>query len=163
METIRIVKAVMVASVGAWSLVIAWGNVADYGSNWAFVQHVLAMDTVFPDNAVRSRAITDRTLQQLAFWAIIATQWTMAAVTLYGAARLFGARGDRRAFVAAKAPAAVGLLLVWLLYYTGFVTVGGEWFTMWQSAVRNGQAKAVMFVTCSTLALIVLLLPEEAP
>jgi predicted small integral membrane protein len=120
------------------------------------------MDTVFPDNALKSRAITDPTLQRLAYWAIIATQWTMAATSLYGAWRLFRARHDRAAFVAAKAPAAMGLTLVWLLYYVGFVAIGGEWFSMWQSAVWNGQAKAVMFVTCSTLALIVLLLPEEA-
>jgi predicted small integral membrane protein len=33
---------------------------------------------------------------------------------------------------------------------------------MWQSTIWNGQAKAVMFVTCSTLVLIVLLVPEEA-
>lgn len=162
MHTVRIVKAAMVATVGFWACLIAYGNVADYASNWAFVQHVLAMDTVFPDNALKSRAITNPALQKVAYWAIIATQWTMAALTLYGAWRLLRARADRRAFIAAKAPAAVGLLLVWILYYVGFVAVGGEWFSMWQSTVWNGQGKAVMFVTCSTLVLIVLLLPEES-
>lgn len=161
MRTLRLVKAAMVATVGFWSVLIAWGNVADYASNWAFVQHVLAMDTVFPDNALKSRAITDPTLQKLAYWAIIATQWTMATLCLYGAVRLYRARHDRAAFVAAKVPAALGLLIVWLLYYVGFVAIGGEWFSMWQSSVWNGQSKAVMFVTCSTLALVVLLLPEE--
>jgi predicted small integral membrane protein len=120
------------------------------------------MDTVFPDNALKSRAITDPTLQKLAYWAIIATQWAMATLCLYGATRLLRSRDDRAAFVAAKAPAALGLLLVWLLYYVGFVAIGGEWFSMWQSPVWNGQSKAVMFVTCSMLALVVLLLPEEA-
>ena len=161
METLRIIKAIMVATVGGWALLIAYDNVVDYGSNWAFVQHVLAMDTVFPDNALKSRAITNPTLQKLAYWAIIVTEGLMAIVCLWGAWRLSAARHDRRAFIAAKRPAAVGLLLVWLLYYVGFVIVGGEWFSMWQSKIWNGQAAAVDFLTCAMFVTIVLLLPEE--
>lgn len=161
METLRIIKAVLVATVGGWALLIAYDNVVDYGSNWAFVQHVLAMDTVFPDNALKSRAITDPTLQKLAYWSIIVTEALIAIVCLWGAWRLSAARHDRRAFIAAKRPAAVGLLLVWLLYYVGFVIVGGEWFSMWQSKIWNGQATAVDFLTCAMFVTIVLLLPEE--
>ena len=151
----------MVGSVGFWSALIAWNNLADYDSNWEFVRHVLSMDTVFPDNAVKSRAITNPQFQQVGYWSIIATEWVMAALLLVGAWRLFTTRGDIRAFVAAKALPTVGLLLVFLLYYVGFVAVGGEWFTMWQSTIWNGQSKAVMFLTCSTLVMIVLLLPEQ--
>ncbi len=93
----------------------------------------------FPDNALKSRAITDPTLQKFAYWGIIATEWLMGIVCLRGAWRLWDTRNDRRAFIAAKDTAAVGLLLVWLLYYVGFVIVGGEWFSMWQSAIWNGQ------------------------
>jgi len=161
METLRVIKAIMVATVGGWALLIAYDNVVDYGSNWAFVQHVLAMDTVFPDNALKSRAITNPLQQKLAYWAIIGTEGLMAIVCLWGAWRLWRARHDRRAFIAAKRPAAVGLLLVWLLYYVGFVIVGGEWFSMWQSKIWNGQAAAVAFLTCAMFVMIVLLLPEE--
>jgi predicted small integral membrane protein len=158
---IRLVKAVLVASVGAWSALVAYGNVVDYGGNWAFVQHVLTMDTVFADNPLKSRAITDLSLQRVAYAAIIAWEWLMALVCLYGAFRLFRARNDRAAFAAAKAPAAVGLTLVWLLYFVGFVAIGGEWFSMWQSQVWNGQQAAVRFLTCSMLVMVVLLVPEE--
>jgi len=161
METLRIIKAIMVATVGGWAFLIAYDNVVDYGSNWAFVRHVLTMDTVFPDNALKSRAITDPALQKFAYWAIIATEGLMAVVCLWGAWRLFGSRHDRGAFIDAKRPAAVGLLLVWLLYYVGFVIVGGEWFSMWQSNVWNGQQAAVRFLTCAMFVMIVLLLPEE--
>ena len=161
METLRIIKAIMVATIGGWAFLIAYDNIVDYGSNWAFVQHVLAMDTVFPDNALKSRAITDPMARRLAYWAIIVTEGLMAIVCLWGALRLFGARHDRRAFIGAKRPAAMGLLLVWLLYYVGFVIVGGEWFSMWQSKIWNGQAAAVDFLTCAMFVMIVLLLPEE--
>jgi len=161
MQTLRFVKSVLVATVGGWACLVAYGNIADYGGNWAFIQHVLAMDTVFPDNPLKSRAITDPAFQQLAYRFIIAFEWLMGLACLYGAWRLFRARDDRRAFVAAKAPAAFGLLLVWLLYFVGFVAVGGEWFSMWQSTIWNGQQAAVRFLTCAMFVMVVLLLPEE--
>jgi len=160
-DAIRALKAVLVASIGLFGVMVGYNNLVDYGSNWAFVQHVLSMDTVFPDNAVKSRAITDPTLQKAGYWAIIATEWAIGLLCLAGAWRLFAARRDPRAFVAAKPLAAAGLVLLFLMYYVGFVVVGGEWFTMWQSQIWNGQAKAVMFLTCAMLVLIVLLIPEQ--
>jgi predicted small integral membrane protein len=158
---LRVVKAVLVASVGAWAALVAYGNLADYGANWAFVQHVLAMDTVFADNPLKSRAITDPALQRLAYGSIIAVEWAMALACLYGAWRLFRARRDRASFVAAKVPAVIGLTLVWLLYFIGFIAIGGEWFSMWQSSTWNGQPGAMRFLTCAMFVMIVLLLPEE--
>jgi predicted small integral membrane protein len=161
MSLLRTVKAVLVASIALWATLVAYGNIADYGSNWAFVQHVLAMDTVFPDNPLRSRAITDPAVQRIAYASIIATEWLMAAACWYGAWRLFRARRDRASFIAAKVPATLALTVIWLLYFVGFVAIGGEWFSMWQSATWNGQQAAVRFLTCAMLAMIVVLLPEE--
>ena len=161
MKAMRVMKAVLVASIGAWAVLVAYGNIVDYDANWAFVRHVLSMDTVFPDNPLKSRAITDPALQRIAYALIIGTEWIMAVACLYGAWRLLRARGDRAAFIAAKVPAAMGLAVVFLLYFVGFMAVGGEWFSMWQSAVWNGQPGAVRFITCAMFVMIVLLLPEE--
>jgi predicted small integral membrane protein len=159
--TIRVLKSLMVAAVGIWGILIAIDNVIDYDSNWRFVQHVLSMDTVFPDNALKYRAITNPKIQALGYWAIIATQWAIGFLCLAGSWGLFASRHDRRAFIAAKPVAACGLVLVFLLYYVGFVAIGGEWFSMWQSKIWNGQATAVKFLSCATLVLIVLLQLEE--
>lgn len=159
--TIRLLKISMVFAVALWALLIAADNVFDYDSNWQFVRHVLSMDTVFANNTLRWRAITDPMLQSVGYWLIIATEWVMAALCLAGGVALFRARRDRAGFFAAKPLAAAGLVLVFLLYFVGFVVVGGEWFCMWQSAIWNGQAKAVMFLTCAMLVLIVLLLPDD--
>ena len=161
MKTIHILKAAMVCAVGAWALLIAFGNVVDYDSNWHFVQHVLSMDTVFADNSLKYRAITNPTLQALGYGSIIAVEWAMGALCIFGAWRLFAASGDRPRFVAAKTPAAMGLVLVFLLYFVGFVAIGGEWFCSWQSEVWNGQMKAVSFLTCAMFVLLVLLMREE--
>ena len=158
---LRIVKCVIVGSVGLFTCLVAYNNLVDYDSNWVFIRHVLAMDTVFPDNRVRARAITDPLLQTAAYWSIIAVEWASGLLCLFGAWRLWRARGDRRAFIAAKAIPAAGLLLAWLLYFVGMLTIGGEWFTMWQSSRWNGQPDAARFLTSSTLALILLLIPES--
>ena len=78
MPALRLVKCVLVATVGAWAGLVAYGNLADYDANWAFVHHVLAMDTVFPDNPLKSRAITDPAWQRGAYAAIIAVEFAMA-------------------------------------------------------------------------------------
>ena len=57
--------------------------------------------------------------------------------------------------------AVLGLTIGLLLYITGFVTVGGEWFAMWQSATWNGQQKAFEFTAMISAVLIVVLLPED--
>jgi predicted small integral membrane protein len=54
MDSIRAMKSLLVASIGVLGVVVGYDNLIDYGSNWAFVQHVLSMDTVFPDNATRA-------------------------------------------------------------------------------------------------------------
>jgi len=158
---LRAVKSVLVLTVGLWALLVAYDNVADYDANWNFVVHVLRMDTVFPDNPLKSRAVASTILDRAAYWAIIATEFAAGLLCVLGAVRLFRARRDRAAFVAAKTTAAGGLLLVWLLYFVGFITVGGEWFSMWQSPTWNGQQGAFRFLVGAMLVMIVVLLPEE--
>jgi predicted small integral membrane protein len=158
---LRLLKAVMVLSIGLWALLIGCDNVLDYRSNWQFVQHVLSMDTVFKDNPLRYRAITDATLQTVAYGLIILVQLTAGTTCCAGAVQLAQGRCVPHAYGAARTLSAAGLVLVFLLYFVGFVAVGGEWFGMWQSSIWNGQAKAVMFITCDMFVLVVLLQPEQ--
>jgi predicted small integral membrane protein len=158
---LRLLKAAMVLSVGLWALLIGCDNLLDYPSNWRFVQHVLSMDTVFVDNRLRYRAITSQPLQAVAYWLIIVAQMTAGVTCCAGAIRLARGRLVPQAYGAARTLAAAGLVLAFLLYFFGFVVVGGEWFDMWQSTVWNGQAKAVMFVTCVMFVLVVLLQAEQ--
>ena len=50
----RLSKIALVATIALWLALVAFGNLTDYGSNLAFVQHVLAMDSIFPDAAIRT-------------------------------------------------------------------------------------------------------------
>jgi predicted small integral membrane protein len=63
---IREIKALMVAALACYPLIVAFGNITDYGSNFAFVQHVMSMDTTFPNNTNSRRS---RLLRDLREWA----------------------------------------------------------------------------------------------
>ena len=45
---IRLCKASLVAAMALLLALVAFNNIVDYGDNWTFVQHVMAMDSIFP-------------------------------------------------------------------------------------------------------------------
>jgi len=146
MLAIRLVKTAMVASAALFALLVAYNNLADYNSNYEFVRHTLSMDTTFPDNALKGRAITSPTLWALAYWSIILAEAATGLVLALGAFRLMLAwRAPAAVFAAAKPYVVIGVGLGFLVWFTGFMVVGGEWFLMWQSKTWNGQQAAFRF------------------
>ena len=146
MLAIRLVKTAMVASAALFALLVAYNNLADYNSNYEFVRHTLSMDTTFPDNALKGRAITSPTLWALAYWSIILAEAATGLVLAFGAFRLMLAlRAPAAVFAAAKPYVVIGVGLGFLVWFTGFMVVGGEWFLMWQSKTWNGQQAAFRF------------------
>ena len=80
----RHAKTALVAAVAAFMALVVWNNLADYGSNLAFVRHVLLMDTTFPDNRLRWRALGAEWMHHAFYAAIIV--WEAAAAALAGTA-----------------------------------------------------------------------------
>jgi predicted small integral membrane protein len=158
MSPLRAIQIIGVAGVGAVVALAFLGNITDFGSNFAFVQHVLSMDTTFPGNTLRWRGVTSPALQQAAYWLIIATECVAGVLCLAGAGRLLlGVRASGDIYHAGKTVALWGLAATLALYLVGFLVIGGEWFAMWQSAQWNGQNAAFRMVTCSGLVTLILL------
>ena len=162
---VRLSKMVMTGGLAFWAFLVTLGNVTDYDSNWLFVQHVLAMDTVFADSTLTWRAITNPAFQILAYWAIIVveglTSLAFLAATVLMARSL---RADRAAFQRAKSATAIGVALAFALWFIGFMAIGGEWFAMWQSSTWNGQDAAFTFyMTVLAVAVYVFLDTDGAP
>jgi predicted small integral membrane protein len=110
MLVIRLAKVVMVAALAAFAFLVTYDNLVDYGSNYQFVQHVLSMDTTFPDNTLRDRAITNPSLWRAAYATIIAAEGLTCLLLTVGAIALvarLGATAD--AFNRAKVWAVAGL------------------------------------------------------
>jgi predicted small integral membrane protein len=68
----RIAKLVMVGCLALFALLVAFDNLTDYDTNYAFVRHVLSMDTTFPGNALLYPRITSPALWQAGYALIIA-------------------------------------------------------------------------------------------
>jgi predicted small integral membrane protein len=161
MLAIRAAKVIMVAAIALFATVVAFGNITDYGTTLAFVQHVLSMDTIFPNSTIRYRAITAPALQHAAYAAIIAAEAVTAVLCWIGAFALLRRLGGAAAsFNGAKTAAVAGLMLGFLIWQVGFMTIGGEWFGMWQSQQWNGVASAFRFVMVILGVLIFVALPD---
>src|SRR4051794_14596246 len=107
---LRASKAIGVAAMGLLVSLVAFGNLTDYDTNFAFVQHVLTMDTTFPSSTIRYRAITNPALHHAAYALIIATEILTAALCWMGAPQLSRHIGDTgQGFNRAKRIAIAGL------------------------------------------------------
>jgi predicted small integral membrane protein len=143
---LRLTKIAMVGSLALFAFLVTFNNITDYGSNFAFVRHVLSMDTTFPGNALMWRAITTPILWHAGYWGIIAGEaLTCAAYVIGTAAMVCALRASGPAFNRAKRFLYVGTALGFLIWFFGFMVIGGEWFAMWQSQAWNGQQAAFRF------------------
>jgi predicted small integral membrane protein len=159
--TLRFSKIVMCLCLAVFAFLVAFGNVTDYGSNFAFVQHVLSMDTTFPGNALMYRSITNPSLWTAGYWLIILGEALTCLLYLIAAWNLWQARkASGQAFNDAKKFAVIAATTGFLIWYFGFMVVGGEWFAMWQSSTWNGQQKAFMFYMTMLTVLIFVIQPD---
>jgi len=162
MIVIRATKAAAVAAIALFASLVAFGNLTDYNTNFVFVQHVLSMDTIFPFSTIKYRAITDPALHHAAYAVIIAAEAATAVLCWIGAAALARhIRVDANAFNRAKTFPVLGLMLGFLLWQVGFMSIGGEWFGMWQSQQWNGVPSAFRFVMTISAVLIFVALPDQ--
>ncbi|MFI9831611.1 DUF2165 domain-containing protein [Streptomyces sp. NPDC051913] len=156
-SALHLTSTLLTATVALYMALVAFGNITDFGTNQQFVRHVLAMDTTFKDDDLMWRAVTSKGLQDAAYVAIIVWE-TVAALVLVFGTWLYARRDDPRA----RRFTTYGLLMVLLLFGAGFMAIGGEWFSMWQSADWNGLDAALRVFVLSGVALIVVQLPAAA-
>jgi predicted small integral membrane protein len=150
----RAAKLLLVAGVAIYYTLVVFNNVTDFDSNWQFVHHVLAMDTTFPGNHGMWRALPSTRLQLAFYLTIIA--WEMANTVLlwWGVVRM-ALRLPAGQFNAAKGVSVMALTLSMSMWLTAFLSVGAEWFLMW-----NGQEAAFRMFAVVGLVLLIVLQPD---
>lgn len=166
----RHAKIALLAAAGLFFLIVVLNNaVFDYPSNYGFVQHVLSMDTLFSGEAQRWRALPEPLpadgsywLHHAFYWTIIAWEAAAGALCFAGAVKLWkNVKAPAAVFHAAKDLGVYGLALTLLQWFVAFITVGAEWFLMWQSKGWNGQDAAGRMFMCFGLMLIFLALKDD--
>jgi len=158
---VRLSKTALVSAAGLYLLVVVFNNLMDYGSNYTFVRHVLAMDTTFPDNRLMWRSIHSPWVYDWFYFLIIVWEFAAAVLLCKGARTLWVARRAPAAeFNRAKQLAVLGLTVSLLQWLVAFLTVGGEWFLMWQSKWNGQDAASRMFLVMGVI-LLFLNAPDE--
>ena len=158
MNIVQLCQILFVALIGAFALLVALNNLRDPQSNLRLVEHLLSMDSVFPDTRLKSRAIASPRAHRIAFGLIVAVEGVTALLCLAGAAILALSLGaGAPEFHAAKGVAFAGLGLGFALWFGGFMVIGGQWFASWQSKQWSGRESAFMFYSAIGIAFLALL------
>lgn len=159
--TIRLSKCALLAAIAFYYSLVVFNNVTNYESNHLFVQHVLAMDSIPPGTHEGWRAIASAWIQTLFYISIISWEFVTASLCWWGTARLLlKLRMPAPEWNAAKPMAIGALTLGCLMWFVAFLSVGAEWFLMWQSRTWNGQEAAFRMFAIMGIVLIYLAMPE---
>jgi predicted small integral membrane protein len=154
---IRFSKLMIIFCLAIFFSLVSIDNIFDYESNFHFVEHVLSMDTVFPSNQCLWRAIRSPLIHHGVYWSIIIWELSAGLLLWTGLFKLFTVfRSAGNVFNQAKGFAILGLTVGLCLMLFGFIIVGGEWFSMWQSEKWNGLDAALRVATVSGLAVLFL-------
>jgi len=160
--TLRTTKVLLLFAVAIFYTFVVFNNTTDYSSNYAFVRHVLMMDSTFPGNHGMWRAINSPLLQTVFYLSIIAWEFATMVLCWWGAVRLVNARHSNAAeFERAKSLAVAALSLSLLMWLVAFLDIGGEWFLMWQSKSWNGQEAAFRMFTVIGIVLLLVSQPDR--
>jgi predicted small integral membrane protein len=159
--TARVAKLLLLVSIAFLYALVVFNNLTDFGSNAQFVRHVLLMDTTLPGNHGMWRAISSPTVDLVVYLTIIVWETITTILLSWGSLRLMRAlRLPAAEFNAAKSLSLVALTTSLLMWLVSFLTVGGEWFLMWQSRAWNGQEEAFRNFAIAGIVFLIFLQPD---
>lgn len=158
----RIAKILLLAAIALFHSLVVLNNLTDFDSNYQFVRHVLMMDSTFPGNHEMWRALPSPAFHMAFYISIIAWEAATTILLWWGVARLLRSlRQPPAAFNLAKRVPVLALTLSMLMWLVAFLTIGAEWFLMWQSRLWNGQEPAFRMFAVAGLVLLILMQPEH--
>ena len=141
--------------VGSYLGMVVFNNVTDYDTNFQFVTMVAKMSDVFSAPRNNWRHVDAEIVHHAFYIGIILLELVIAALLLLGAYRMKKSMdSDAEVFLAAKRYTSIGLSLGVFLWFFVFLTVGGEWYLMWQSEKWNAQGNA-FFLTATFLLFLI--------
>jgi predicted small integral membrane protein len=159
--TIRASKALLLFALGFYYALVVFNNTNDYNSNLTFVRHVLLMDTTFPGNRGMWRAVYVQAIPLFVFGSIVIWEIVTGALCWWAGFRLIrNLRSSAAAFNTAKNIGVIALTLSLLMWLSAFLSVGNEWFLMWQSKQWSGAATADHMFAIVGILLLYLVMPD---
>lgn len=157
----RAAKLLLLAGISLFYSIVVFNNLTDFDSNYQYVRHVLSMDSTFPGNHAMWHAVLSPGMHLAFYIGIIAWEFVTTVLLWWGVVELVRAlRLPTGAFNAAKRIPVMALTLSLLMWLVAFLSVGAEWFLMWQSHTWNGQEAAFRTFAVVGLVLLIVLQPD---
>lgn len=158
----RVAKLLLLCAIAFFYTLVVFNNTTDFDSNYQFVRHVLMMDTTFPGNKGMWRALYAPFWHLSFYFSVIGWETVTTILSWWGAIVLWrNLRSSAAAFNAAKRIPIIALTLGLLMWLTAFLSVGAEWFLMWQSHAWNGQEAAFRMFAVVGIVLLIVLQPDR--
>lgn len=153
----RLFKIFFGASIGLYMVLICFNNITDYDSNFQFVRMVTGMNDVFSRERTAWRSVNSEVFQHILYLFIIMLELVIAILAISGTIKMISnLNSGTSAFNQSKKLLTMGLSFGVILWFGMFITIGGEWFLMWQSKSSNGQNTAFLLSICFLLFLVYL-------
>lgn len=155
--TIRYLKVALVFFVGLQAWLYFAANIANWDSGLSVIGYVLSMEGHEYYTVGLFPALTSPVAHTLAFLIILAGEFLAGALALKGTLDLWKARGDgAEAFNKAKNFAIAGCAMSMVVWFGGFIVIGGALFQMWQTEIGGGSFDG-SFVYAVTAGLVLLI------
>ena len=159
--TLRATKISLVIAIALFYTLIVFNNLNDYNTNYQFARHVLMMDSTVPGNHGMWRAMNSPGWHTAFYIGIICWESMVMLLCWVGSWRMLRHRaGSGATFEQSKRVAIAALTLALLMWLVAFLSVGGEWFLMWQSRTWNGEDAAFRMFAIIGIVLLLLVQPE---
>lgn len=157
----RLSKLLLLAAIALFYTLVVFNNLTDFDSNYEFVRHVLMMDSTFHDKYGMWRAMNSSVMHLVFYCTIIAWEIVTMLLLWFGAAKLLRAlRLPAAQFNAAKRTSILALAVSLLMWLVAFLSIGAEWFLMWQSHTWNGQEAAFRNFAVVGIVLVLMVQPD---
>ena len=148
-------KIILMGCYGFFFFLVVLNNLTDYSSNYLFVSNVLSMTDTFAERAPAWRSINTAPLHHLIYWGIIITECGIMILAWLGCWQLWKHRlVTSTDFHIHKKWSIAALTLGMVLWFGGFIAIGGEFFLMWQSVDWNGNPTAYRNAILTMLLLV---------
>ena len=162
----RIVKIMLMFSVGLWGVLGALGNVLDFAAGLEQVKFVISMAGAKDASGISWKAVHSPILANLAFGVVYVSKFLTGVLCLYCGARLLAARNaDVPTFEAAKQPGILGCGISVVMLFLGFVVFAGVYFEYWRVPTFGmiTHHYAFIYTMCLMSFLLFLQRPDAQP
>lgn len=162
----RIVKIMLMFSVGLWGVFGAMSNILDYSSGLEQVRYVLSMAGAKDTPGINWRSITSPVLVNVGFAIIYLSKFLTGTLCLYCGVRMFISRkADTLIFDAAIQSGILGCGIGVVMLFLGFIVFAGGYFEYWRepSFGMITHHYAFIYTMCLMSFLLFLQSPDKQP